>query len=117
MINYTWNCKTVDVYVSEGGNENVIYNVHWHLTGEDSETAVRGECIGTHVLDISDIENFINFEDVTHEKVIEWIEASKGSEVIDRLKQNIADQIAEHTNPISVTMEIGGQAIETTTEN
>lgn len=117
MINYTWNCKTVDVYVSEGGNENVIYNVHWHLTGEDSETAVRGECIGTHVLDISNIENFINFDDVTHEQVIEWVEVSMGSEVIDRLKQNIVDQISEQTEPTSITLQIEGQAIETTTES
>ena len=117
MINYTWNCKTVDVYVSEGGNENVIYNVHWHLTGEDSETAVIGECIGTHVLDISDIENFINFEDVTHEQVIEWIEASMGSEVIDRIKQNIADQISQQTEPVTQTLTIGGEVIDSPTES
>ncbi len=117
MINYTWNCKTVDVYVSEGGNENVIYNVHWHLTGEDSETAVRGECIGTHVLDISDTENFINFEDVTHEQVIEWIEASMGSEVINRTKQNIADQISQQTEPVTQTLTIGGEVIESPTES
>ena len=117
MINYNWNCKTVDVYVSEGGNENVIHNVHWHLIGEDSETAVIGECVGTQVLDISNIENFIAFDDLTHENIIEWVEASMGSEIIDRLKQNIADQISQKTEPISITLEVGGQAIQEIIEN
>jgi len=116
MINYTWNCKTVDVYVSEGGNENVIYNVHWHLTGEDSETAVRGECIGTHLLDISDTENFISFENVTHEQIIQWVEASMGSEVIDRTKQNIADQISKQIEPVTQTLTIGGEVIDSPIE-
>ena len=28
MINYNWNCKTVDVKPTDGDLSNVVYNVH-----------------------------------------------------------------------------------------
>ena len=28
---YTWDCKTVDVYPTEGANADVVYNVHWMI--------------------------------------------------------------------------------------
>ena len=33
MITYDWNCKTVDAYVEQGGNDDVVYNAHWRVTG------------------------------------------------------------------------------------
>ena len=33
-INYTWDCKTVDVKTIDG-NEDTVFNVHWRLTGTD----------------------------------------------------------------------------------
>ena len=37
MITYNWNCKTVDAYVEEAGNDDVVYNVHWIVTGTTTE--------------------------------------------------------------------------------
>ena len=31
MINYIWNCKTVDAYPQDGEYADVVYNVHWNL--------------------------------------------------------------------------------------
>ena len=41
MINYTWNCQTVDAYPKEGEYTDVVYNVHYYVLGEDSETAYQ----------------------------------------------------------------------------
>ena len=30
---YEWNCKTVDVHPTEGEYTDVVYNVHWIVTG------------------------------------------------------------------------------------
>ncbi len=30
---YNWNCKTVDVHPTEGSETDVVYNVHWIVTG------------------------------------------------------------------------------------
>ena len=35
-INYTWDCKTVDVKTIDG-NEDTVFNVHWQLKGTDED--------------------------------------------------------------------------------
>ncbi len=106
MINYTWNCTTVDVYPTEGSNTDVVYNVHWVVTGEDSETAVRANSIGTQMLHTSDITDFIPFADLTNEQVTAWTKAALGNETVSAIETIIANQIAEKENPTSVTMTI-----------
>jgi alkyl hydroperoxide reductase subunit AhpF len=106
MINYTWDCKTVDVYPQEGDLENVVYNVHWRLTGEDSETAYIGTCIGTQLLNTKDIETFVPIDQLTNEVITGWVKATMGEESVEMLEKNVADQINEQANPTSVTMTI-----------
>ena len=106
MINYTWNCKTVDVYPTEGSNTDVVYNVHYIVNGEDSETAVIGNIIGTQMLDTSDITDFIPFADLTNEQVVSWTKSALGAEKVAAIEENIAAQISEKENPTSVTMTI-----------
>ena len=37
MVTYKWNCKTVDVYLQEEGEADVVYNVHWILTASSTQ--------------------------------------------------------------------------------
>ena len=76
-INYTWDCKTVDVKTIDG-NEDTVFNVHWRLTGEDDANNSSG-VYGTQELDTSDLSNFTAFTDLTCDLVIGKI--SKSSEV------------------------------------
>ena len=41
-ISYQWNVNTVDVYPSDEGHSNVIYNVHWRLNATDTEVDAEG---------------------------------------------------------------------------
>lgn len=107
MITYDWNCKTVDVYPQAEGETNVVYNVHYIVNGEDSETAVICNIIGTQMLDTSDITDFIPFADLTNEQVVSWTKAALGTEKVTAIEKNIATQIAELENPTSITMTIG----------
>ena len=104
MITYNWNCKAVDVYPVNEGNNNVVYNVHYRVVGEDSETAVIADFIGTQVLDVSDITDFTPFEDLTNDKVTEWVKSAMGADSVSEIENVIASQIAEKENPTSVTM-------------
>jgi hypothetical protein len=36
-ISYEWDVNTVDVYPTDEGHSNVIYNVHWRLNATDTE--------------------------------------------------------------------------------
>lgn len=105
-MTYTWNNKTVDTYPSLEGNTDVIFNVHWRLTGEDTD-GNAGSTYGTISLDTSDLTNFTDFDSITEEQVNGWVEAAMGSEEVQAKKDAIDAQIAEKVTPTVVTKTIG----------
>jgi len=107
-ITYQWNVNTVDVYPSEEGHSNVIYNVHWRLNATDTEVDAEGNpyvasVYGTQSLDTSDLSNFTNFDSVTSSQVQGWVEAAMGEEAVQGLKDGLDAQIDGQKNPTSVT--------------
>ena len=101
MIDYTWDCSTVDVYPSK---KNTVYNVHYIVTGEDSEN--QATFIGTQELDTKDIIDFKPFDEVTHDTVVEWCQDAIGDKGVKLIQENIAKQIEEIKNPTTVTLKI-----------
>jgi len=107
-ITYEWNVNTVDVYPSEEGHSNVIYNVHWRLNATDTEVDAEGNpyvasVYGTQSLDTSDLSNFTNFDSVTSSQVQGWVEGAMGEEAVQGLKDGLDAQIAALITPSSVT--------------
>lgn len=114
MITYNWNCKTVDAYVEQGGNDDVVYNVHWIVTGtkEESEKQYSYINIGTQTLDTSEITDFIPFDQITNEQVVAWTQAAMGAEQVASIEANIADAIELEINPVSITLTVGEPLIK-----
>ena len=112
MITYNWNCKTVDVYPTDGDYTDVVYNVHWIVTGKDEDANVSATNIGTQVLDTSTITDFIPFDELTNEEVVAWTKATMGDEQVASIEANIASQIADLINPKSITLTIGEPVVE-----
>ena len=105
MITYNWNCKTVDVHPQEEGKTDVVYNVHWIVTGVDGDYSATS--IGTQIVSLSEGGAFIPFEDLTNEIIVGWTKDAMGSDQVQAIEDSIASQIAEKENPTSVTMVIG----------
>ena len=110
-ISYEWNVNTVDVYPSDEGHSNVIYNVHWRLNATDTEVDAEGNpyvasVYGTQSLDTSDLSNFTNFDSVTSSQVQGWVEAAMGEEAVQGLKDGLDAQIAALITPASVTKQL-----------
>ena len=110
-ISYTWDVNTVDVYPSEEGHSNVIYNVHWRLNATDTQVDAEGNpytasVYGTQSLDTSDLSGFINFDSVTSAEVQGWVEGAMGAEEVQSLKDNLDANIAGQINPTSVTKKL-----------
>ena len=105
MIAYDWNCKTVDVHPQEEGETDVVYNVHWIVTGVDGDYSAS--CIGTQVVPLNEGGTFIQFEDLTNDVVVEWTKEAMGEEQVTQIEAGIASEIEEKINPTSVTMTIG----------
>tara|TARA_R110001599_G_scaffold345552_2_gene570077 strand:+ start:201 stop:539 length:339 start_codon:yes stop_codon:yes gene_type:complete len=111
MINYNWNCKTVDAYPQVDGNTNIVYNVHWIVTGVSDQVDAEGnpytaKNIGTQVLNTSDITDFIPFDQLTNEKITEWTKAAISNEGVANIESNIKSVIDSLVTPTSVTLEI-----------
>ena len=104
MITYDWNCKTVDVHPQAEGETNVVYNVHWIVTGTEGEYTV--DSIGTQIVTVDPETPFIPFEDLTNEIVVEWTKEAMGEDQVQAIEDSLAAQIAELENPTSVTMTI-----------
>ena len=105
MTTYNWNCKTVDVHPQEEGETNVVYNVHWIVTGVDGDYSATN--IGTQIVSLSEGGSFIPFEDLTNEIVVGWTKEAMGEEQVASIEASIAGQIEALINPTSVTMTIG----------
>ena len=104
-VNYTWDCKTVDIHPQENDLTDVVYNIHWKLTGKEGEHEV--EAIGTVAVALDPETPFIPFEDLTNEIIVGWTKEAMGEEQVQAIEDSVASQIAELENPTSVTMTIG----------
>tara|TARA_A100001201_G_scaffold83485_1_gene74044 strand:- start:12 stop:335 length:324 start_codon:yes stop_codon:yes gene_type:complete len=104
-INYTWDCKTVDVQTIDG-NEDTVFNVHWRLTGEDDANNSSG-VYGTQILDTSDLSSFTAFADLTNEQITGWVQSAMGEDKVTELKTIISNQIDELVTPTQETKTIG----------
>jgi len=112
MINYTWNCRTVDAYPQDGDYTDVVYNVHWIVTGTSDVIDPEGNpysatSIGTQVLDTSEITDFIPFDELTNEQAVSWTKSAMGEEQVDSIEAGIQSEIDNLINPTSVTLTIG----------
>ena len=112
-ISYEWNVNTVDVYPTDEGQTNVIYNVHWRLNATDTQVDAEGNpytagVYGTQVLDTSDLSGFIDFDSVTAAEVQGWVESAMGEEEVQSLKDSLDSKIAGEINPTSVTKTLVG---------
>ena len=107
-ISYTWDVNTVDVYPTDEGHSDVIYNVHWRLNATDTQVDAEGNpytasVYGTQVLETSDLSNFTDFDSVTSSQVQGWVEGAMGAEEVQSLKDGLDAKIADEINPTSET--------------
>ena len=112
MINYDWNCKTVDARPLEEGEADVIYNIHWRVTGVSDKLNSEGapysaNSIGTQIVPWNPEGTFIPFENLTNEIVVEWTQSAMGEEQVAGIQANIARNIESLIHPTSITLTIG----------
>ena len=105
MITYDWNCKTVDVHPQEEGETDVVYNVHWIVTGTEGDYTATS--IGTQTVAVDPETPFIPFDELTNEVVVGWCKEAMGEEQVAQIEATIAAAIEDQINPSSVTLVIG----------
>ena len=109
---YNWNCKTVDAYPQDGDYADLVYNVHWIVTGtsdtlDPDGNAYTATSIGTQTISTDDITDFTPFADLTNADVVAWTKEAMGADQVTALEANIQSQIDLEITPTSVTLTIG----------
>lgn len=100
-ITNTWSVVQMDCYPQDGSETDVVFNVHWTLSGTDG--TYIGSSYGTQAVPAPSGSNFTPYDQLTEAQVVGWVVAAMGPEQVAALETNIATQIANQANPPVVT--------------
>ena len=100
-VTNTWSVVQMDAYPEADGETDVVFNVHWTLTG--TEETYTGSVYGSQVVSLDPEAPFIPYADLTEAQVIGWVQDAMGAEQVAAYENNVAQQIANQINPPVVT--------------
>ena len=102
---YTWEFPQMDVYPSFADQSNVVFTVHWILTGKNNLTpATEASVYGAQALTYTAGTPFTPYTSLTQDQVASWVISAMGDERVAAIKSNIDQQIASILNPPTKTM-------------
>jgi hypothetical protein len=100
-IIYDWKILAMEVVLNQDGLSNVVNNVDWRLIATTEDGDYFAEHYGKQYVSNPDADTFINYEELTKEKVVSWLENILN---VEQLKENLAYQIDLQINPITALL-------------
>lgn len=101
MNQYNWKINALDAKIHENDKNNVIYTVHWSYIAKDDSGDYQASSIGTITVEYNPDEPFIEYDDLTKEDVVGWLESKLD---VDQIKSNLDQQIELQKNPVDETI-------------
>jgi len=102
MITNTWGIVQLDAYPEKDGLTDVVFTVHWNLTGDDGE-GHTGYAYGSVGVTLDEGGAYTPYAELTKEQVVGWVQDALGEEQVASLESSIANQIEQQINPTVVT--------------
>lgn len=102
---FTWAVQSLDCYPHSEGENDVVFNVNWALTGvqeQDGKTytsVAQGKTACTYQAG----QPFTPYADLTQEQVLGWVFAAIGPEGQSEYEARVQAQIVNQINPPTVT--------------
>lgn len=100
-ITYTWNVVQMDAYPEKDGLTDVVFTVHWTLSGTDG--TYTGGAYGSVGVTLDEGGSYTPYNELTQAQVIGWVQESLGAEQVASLEAGVASQIEQQINPTVVT--------------
>jgi hypothetical protein len=91
----------MDAYPEADGETDVVFMVHWLLSGTDGTYA--GSVYGTQSVSLDPAAPFTPYAALTEAQVIGWVQGAMGEEQVAAYEANVAQQIADQINPPVIT--------------
>lgn len=96
-ITYTWKITSIKAK-NTGGLQNAVVQTYWTKTGRD-EFGNEGVFSGATPITVDpDAENFIPFEQLTEEQILDWIKPQVVGHYEEHVNGQILKQIEEKAN-------------------
>ena len=112
MVTYTWTISKLDVVPSLNSLTNVVKNVHWVLTliKEVDSIPYAVTCNGNITLNDPSANSFVNYNQITFENVVSWVESFLGENQISLLQDGLLitvdSMINQINNPLFVNLRL-----------
>ena len=100
-ITNTWGVVQMDAYPEYEGETDVVFTVHWNLTGTDGTYV--GSVYGSVGVSLDEGATFTPYADLTLAQVVGWVQDALGEEQVASYEANVAQQIADQIDPPVVT--------------
>lgn len=100
-ITNTWAVVQMDAYPEYEGEQDVVFTVHWTLTGTDG--TYNGSVYGSVGVTTDPDAPFTPYADLTQAQVIGWVQDALGEEQVASYEANVAQQISDQVDPPVVT--------------
>ena len=98
-ITNTWNVVQMDAYPEYEGEPDVVFTVHWTLSGTDG--TYNGYSYGSVGITLTEGATFTPYADLTLDQVLGWVWTNGVDK--DAQEANVAAQIENQINPTVVT--------------
>jgi len=100
---YTWSFPTLTAYPTYESQTDVVYTVHWVLSGTDGN-GHTGSVYGTVGVTYTAGEPFTPYAQLTEAQVQGWVTSALGATQVSALEANIDQQIQQQVTPTSVNL-------------
>ena len=100
---YTWSFPTLTAYPTYESQTDVVYTVHWVLSGTDGN-GHNGSVYGTVGLTYVAGSPYTPFAQLTESQVQGWVTSALGATQVSALEANIDQQIQQQVTPTSVNL-------------
>jgi len=98
-ITYTWSVVQMDAYPEQAGETNVVFIVHWTLSGIDGDYS--GSSYGSIGVSVDPSAPFTPYSQLTKDQVLEWVWTSGVNK--EEQETGVATQIENKINPPIIT--------------
>lgn len=97
---YIWNFPQLEVFNQKDGQQNVVFTIHWTLTGTSNTTPpVTQQMYGSVNVAYQAGQPFTPYANLTHDQVQGWTLDALGQDRVTELQAILDQQIANIINP------------------
>jgi hypothetical protein len=102
-MEFNWIISAMDCKVQEGQMTDIVQTVHWRYNAKKTVQDVEffAEMYGATNVEEPTPENFTDYNSLTKEQVVGWLEATLD---VPTMQQNLTKQIDLQINPVDVTL-------------